>query len=80
MLEYDRTQVFEGIDANKTNSSRECIICHYWYFLEINFKLDLKMHNGCRNLMKKVMSPHDVAIAFVKLNDYRIHFWYMSKD
>ena len=26
------------------------------------------------------MSFNDVAIASVKGNDYRIHFWYMSKD
>ena len=28
MLEYDRIDVSEGIDINKTGSSRECIICH----------------------------------------------------
>ena len=26
------------------------------------------------------MSFNDVAIAYVKGNAYRIHFWYMSKD
>ena len=26
------------------------------------------------------MSFNDVAIAYVKTNAYRIHFWYMSKD
>ena len=25
------------------------------------------------------MSFNDVAIVFIKGNDYRIHFWYMSK-
>ena len=25
--------VFEGIDVNKTRESKECDICHYWYFL-----------------------------------------------
>ena len=30
--------------------------------------------------MRKVINFHDVAIAFVKGSDYRIHFWYMSKD
>ena len=27
MLEYDRIDVSEGIDVNKTNASRECDIC-----------------------------------------------------
>ena len=26
------------------------------------------------------MNFNDVAIALIKENDYRIHFWYMSKD
>ena len=31
MLEYDRIDVSEGIDI-KANASKECDICHYWYF------------------------------------------------
>ena len=30
MLEYDRIDISEGIDINKTNASKECDICHYW--------------------------------------------------
>ena len=30
--------------------------------------------------MQKAMSFNDVAIVSVKISDYRIHFWYMSKD
>ena len=29
MLEYDRIEVSEGIDINKTSASKECDICHY---------------------------------------------------
>ena len=29
MLGYDRIDVLEGIDVNKTNTSKECDICHY---------------------------------------------------
>ena len=29
MLEYDRIDVFEGIDVNKTDGLCECIIWHY---------------------------------------------------
>ena len=35
MLEYDRIDISEGIDVNKSNDkSKECDICHYWYFLD----------------------------------------------
>ena len=78
MLEYDRTDISEGID--KTNSSKECDICHYWYFLDKNFKYEPYLCNGCDDLMKKAINFNDVAIVSVKENDYRIHFWYMSKD
>ena len=31
-LYYNRINVSEGIDINKTSASKECDICHYWYF------------------------------------------------
>ena len=30
--------------------------------------------------MPKAMNFNDVAIVSIKESDYRIHFWYMSKD
>ena len=33
ILYYDRIDVSEGIDINKTSKSKECDIFHYWYFL-----------------------------------------------
>ena len=32
MLYYDRIDVSERIDDNKTSASKECDDCHYWYF------------------------------------------------
>ena len=32
MLEYDRIDISEGINTNKASASKECNICHYWYF------------------------------------------------
>ena len=39
MLEYDRIDISKRIDINKTNLSKECDICHYWYFLDKNFNM-----------------------------------------
>ena len=33
MLYFDRIDVPEGLDVNNTNASKECDICHHWYFL-----------------------------------------------
>ena len=30
MLYYDRIDVSEQIDINKTSESKDCDICHYW--------------------------------------------------
>ena len=78
MLEYDRIDISEGIDINKTNASQECDICHYWYFLDENFNYEQYLCNGCHNLMQKAMN-FNAAIVSIKGNDYRINFWYMSK-
>ena len=40
MLQYDRIDISEGIDVNKTNSSRECNLYHYYFFLDINFNYE----------------------------------------
>ena len=29
MLEYERIDISEGIDVNKTSASKECDICHF---------------------------------------------------
>ena len=38
MLYYDKTDVSEGTDVDKTSASKECDICHYWHFLNCSFK------------------------------------------
>ena len=80
MLEYDRINISEGIDINKTSASKECGICHYWYLKYIGFKYEPCLCNGCHDLMQKAMSFNDAAVVYVKGSAYRIHFWYMSKD
>ena len=80
MLKYDRIDISEGIDTDKTSASKECSICHYWYFLDKNFNYDPYLYNGCHDLNAKPMSFKNVAIVSIKGNDYRIHFYYISKN
>ena len=80
MLEYDRIDISEGIDIKKKNASKECKICHYWYFKDIAFKYEPYLCNSCHGLMQRAISFNDVAVAYVKGSAYRIHFWYISKD
>ena len=80
MLEYDRIDAWGGTDVNKTNGLLESIIYNYWYFLDINFRFQMEVCNGCRHLIKKIMSFNNVVIVTVKGNYCRIHFLYMSKN
>ena len=61
MLEYERIDISEGIDVNKTNLSKECDICHYWYFKNIGFKYEKYLCNSCHDLMQKAMSFNNVT-------------------
>ena len=74
MLEYDGIGILKEIHTNKTNLSRECDICHYWYFKDIGFKYEPYLCNGCHGLMQKVINFNDVTIASIKGSDYRIHY------
>ena len=38
MLQYDKIDVSELIDINKTSASKECMFCHCWYFKD-GFKI-----------------------------------------
>ena len=80
MLEYDRIDISEGVDVNKTNLSKGCDICHYWYFKDTGFNYERYLCNGCHDLMQKAVSFNNIAIVYLKDSAYRIRFWYMSKD
>ena len=47
---YDRIYVSEEVNVNKTRRSKECDICHYWYFLNKGFNFQPHVCNGCHDL------------------------------
>ena len=55
MLEYDGIDMSESIDVNKTSGLGDCIICHYWYFLEINFRSPPEVCDGCHDSVQKTI-------------------------
>ena len=79
MIEYEKIDISEGIDINKTNKSKECMLCHYWYFLDNNFSYGPYLCDGCYNIMQKCNKFKNIAIVHVKKSAYRIYFLYMSK-
>ena len=79
MLEYDRIDISEGIDVDKTNKSKECMFFHYWYFLSKNFSHGPYLCDGCYNITQKSIDFKNINIVCLKRKLYGIHFWHMSK-
>ena len=40
MIQYKRIDVSEGIEITKSNESKECMLCHYWYFKHIGYEYE----------------------------------------
>ena len=70
MLYYDRTGVSEGIGVNKTKESKECSICHNWYFLNKNFKFQPNVCKEFHDLSMMSMNLSDIAILNIESADY----------
>ena len=80
MLYFDRIDVSEGLDINKTSASRECNICHYWYFLNFSFQFQPNVSNKCHDLLMISMKHSDIAILNIKGSDYPCIISLISKN
>ena len=79
MIQYERIDVSEGIDINKLNKSK-CIIYHYWYFKNSDYKHEPYACNGCHDLSVLVYDLNDFMISNIKGVDYRCYVFNMSKN
>ena len=66
MLQYETIDVSEGIDISKSNNSKECMICHYWYFKDIGYKFEPYVCNKCHNISMMSSELKNIAILNVK--------------
>ena len=80
MIYYDRFDVSEGIDVNKTSASKECDVCHYWYFSNFSFKFQPNVCNRCHDLLMMSINLSDIAILNIKGSDYRCIISLISKN
>ena len=69
MLYYDRINLSEGIDVNETIASKECIICHSWYFLDKGFRFQPTSCNG-RHVLMMSIDINSIAILNIHGVDY----------
>ena len=80
MLQYDRIDISEGIDVDKTDKSKECLFCHCWYYLNKNFSYGPFTCDGCYAIVQKSTDFKDIAIIHVKKTACRVYFKDISKN
>ena len=80
MLEYDRIEDSQGIDVKQLGGekSKECSLCHFWYFIDKNFNYQSYLCDDCHDMSMKVMSMKDLAIIYSDGKAYRVNLAYMS--
>ena len=80
MLRYQKIDVSEGIDVNKTSASKECELCHYWFFKDTGFKFEEHACNKCHELLTIAYLLKDIAILNAKGATFRCILMGISKN
>ena len=80
MLYYERIDVSEGLDVNKTSVLKDCDICHSCYFLNYSFKFQRNVCNRRHDLLILSVNFSDIAILNIKGCDYRCIISLISKN
>ena len=79
MLQYDRIDVSGGIGINKTNESKECMLCHYVYFKDIGYTFQPSLCNDWHAVSMMAYELKNIAILNAKGVHYRYILWGISR-
>ena len=66
------------IDVNESSNSRECSLCHFWYFTDKKINYQKYFCGGCHDMSMKAVSIKNLAIIYSKGNAYRVNFAFMT--
>ena len=80
MLQYEKIDISEEIDVNNTSASKECELCHYWFFKNVGFKFEEHICNGCHDLLTMALSLKNIAILSAKGATFRCLLMGISKS
>ena len=80
MLYFDRIDVSERADVNKTSTSKECDICDYWFFLNYSFKFQPTVCSRCHDSLMMSMNLSDIAVLNIRGSVYRCIISLISKN
>ena len=77
MLKYEKIDVSERIDVNKTSASWECELCSHWFFKDFGFKFEEHVYNRCLTMTH---SLKNIAILSARGNTFRCLLRGISKN
>ena len=80
MLQSKKNNVSEGIDTTKTSVSKECELCHYWYFKDVRFRFEPHICNKCNDVLMTTYELKNIMILNVKRVGFRCIVWSISRD
>ena len=80
MLQYEKIDISEGIDVNKTSATKESELCHYWFFKDVGFKFEEHVCNKCHDLLTMAYSLKNIAIFSAKGATFRSLLMGTSKN
>ena len=78
MIFYERIDKSEFIDFNKKSGSKECMICHYWYFSD-GFKYQPYVCNRYHDFSMGVQNLNDFFFLTIKNIDYGVYITGVDK-
>ena len=56
------------------------MVCHYWYFKDVEFKLELHVCNKCHDALMTAYELKNIAMLNVKGVDFTCILWGISRD
>lgn len=57
----------EGIDVNKTNNLKQCMVFHYWSFLNSGYKYEPEVCIDCHYISMMANELKNIAIVTIKM-------------
>ena len=80
MSQYQKIDVSEGIDVNKTSGWNEYELYHYWFFKDIGIKFEQHVCNGCHDLLTMAYSLKNIAMLSAKGATFKWLLMVISKN
>ena len=83
MFEYlwkNWTLVDQWLNIDQSNKSKQCMICSYWYFKDIDYKFEAYFCNGCHDMSMMTYELENIAILNLKGVEYRCVLWNITRN